>query len=221
MYVQLLHTIFLIKNQLYIKLLSNTEEFAFLHNRQQWPRFDGYNLSIFFAIVGEVSPGIYWMMPIQVKVFFCNILMIFQITISLFQLIQMIIFVHIVYLHICTYWKIVYVNEYGLCWEAFNGWDLTRRKFTGSEFGTLKSTRWTFIRWELERVRVLQVGIHWYELNKGELTRWNFLYTNYSSRLFDYFFVFSETVVNKVFQDISEKCRCSFDNRNWRSTSLL
>ena len=52
-YVQLLYTIFLVKNQCYVQFLSNTEEFTCFHNRQQWPRFDGYNLSIFFVVVGE------------------------------------------------------------------------------------------------------------------------------------------------------------------------
>ena len=49
--VQLLYTVFLIKNQCYVQLLSNTKElFAYC---QQWPRFGGYNLSVFFAVVGE------------------------------------------------------------------------------------------------------------------------------------------------------------------------
>ena len=44
-----------LKKQFYLQLFSNIEEFVWLHNRQQWPRFDGYNPSIFFALFGEDS----------------------------------------------------------------------------------------------------------------------------------------------------------------------
>ena len=52
-YVQILYTIFLTKNQCYLQLFSNIEEFVCWHNRQQWPTFDGYNPSIFYTVFGE------------------------------------------------------------------------------------------------------------------------------------------------------------------------
>lgn len=36
-----------------MQLLSNSEEFVCLRNRQKWAGFNDYNLSILFALVGE------------------------------------------------------------------------------------------------------------------------------------------------------------------------
>ena len=75
-YVQLLYTVFLIKSQCYVQLLSNTKESTCLYNLEQWPGFDGYNL---LCCGWGRCPAIFWTMPIRNKLFsFCGTLMNFQ-----------------------------------------------------------------------------------------------------------------------------------------------